>query len=396
MPPLNETASRKIKICYFCSLDTFDTGMPISTSKLIEHFAQHPDFQVSVILPGSGELYTRIRRMGIEPRIVSFKRLRSPRRLRAFSAFLFTYPLSSMRIALYLRKNKIDIVHFSDIIDVPFYPCALLGKAKTVAHLRHCIESRFARLVFSCMARVFADKVICISKAVQRFSGLLAPLAEVVLNPGPDPKLFDPKRKTGPVAGWPQDGTVVVSVGAFLRVKGHEHFVRMARAVEDQRPGLCRFVIVGSVVPGREAYYREVKTLIASLGLGGMVTILDPTPHEQVPRILARSAIFVHAPNWQEGLGGAVLEAMSMEVPVVAFNCGGVAECFTNELSGFLIAQGDVTAAVARIIELLDNTELRKKMGTQARQELLSKFSYQRHFPAVEAVYRTFFNTIRA
>jgi len=81
-----------------------------------------------------------------------------------------------------------------------------------------------------------------------------------------------------------------------------------------------------------------------------------------------------------------------MEVPVVAFNSGGVAECFTHELSGFLVAQFDVAAAATRIIELLDNAIVRKKMGCNARKELLSKFSYQNHFSAIESTYRTIFH----
>ena len=46
--------------------------------------------------------------------------------------------------------------------------------------------------------------------------------------------------------------------------------------------------------------------------------------------LLARTAVFAHLPNYQEGLGGVLLEALAMEVPVVAFDCGGIGECFTN------------------------------------------------------------------
>ncbi|HEX7509750.1 MAG TPA: glycosyltransferase family 4 protein [Chitinivibrionales bacterium] len=392
MPQYPQTPTPKIKLCYFCSLDSFDTGMPISTYKLIEHFANHPDFQVFVVVPGQGELFRRIRQWGIEPCSIPFGRLRSPKRFRAFIGFIITYPLSFLRIASFLQKNKIALVHFSDIIDAPFYPCARLANAKVVAHLRHCIENPTARFLFSRFAALFTHKVICISKAVHRYSGIIGLRAEVIYNPGPDLTRFDPQKKYTPPPGLPHNRAIVLSIGKFLRVKGHEHFVRMAHAVERSRPGISHFAIVGSTQPDREEYYQEVKKLIASLNLESVVTILNHIPYEQIPAVLACSSVFVHAPNWLEGLGGVVLEAMAMEVPVVAFNSGGVSECFTHELSGFLVAQFDVAAAATRIIELLDNTIVRKKMGCHARKELLSKFSYKNHFSAIESTYRTIFH----
>jgi glycosyltransferase involved in cell wall biosynthesis len=385
-------SSPKIPICYFCSLESFDTGMPISTFKLIKHFAGHPDFRVSVILPAEGELARHIRQCGVEPHIIPFSRLCSPKRVIAFTRFFIAFPIVFLRIVRYLRANHIAIVHFSDIIDMPFYACAGLAGAKTVAHLRHCIENRFVRSVFQLPTGLFVSKVICISRAVLRFSGLREPRATVVYNPGPDLSLFDPRKNHPAAPGLADNRDIVVAIGKFLRVKGHEYFIRMARLIESRRPGQCLFVIVGNTAPGREGYFTVVRRLINSLGLTDSVCFLDQTRHEQVPAILSRAAVFVHMPNWQEGLGGVVLEAMAMEVPVVAFNCGGIGECFTHGISGYLVNQYDIHAAAEDVMELLGNAALRKKMGLEARKECLSKFSYQRHFSEIESIYRTIFH----
>jgi phosphatidylinositol alpha-1,6-mannosyltransferase len=244
-------------------------------------------------------------------------------------------------------------------------------------------------MVFQLFILLFINKVICISKAVLRYSGVLEPKAMVIYNPGPDMALFDPRNHFPKVPQLPQAGTIIVSIGKLLPVKGHEHFLRMARIIESKRPGQCRFVIVGNTAPGREDYPAFIRRNIVEFGLSESVFILDTIPHDQVPAILSRAAIVTHLPNWQEGLGGVVLEAMAMEVPVVAFNCGGIAECFTNGISGILVDQFDVDAAARGVEQLLDDVVLRKKMGAQARTELLSKFSYQRHFSAVESVYRS-------
>jgi glycosyltransferase involved in cell wall biosynthesis len=381
----------QISICFFCSLSSFDTGMPISTFKLIRHFNDQPKYKVRVVLPAEGELSQRVRECGIEPRVIPFYRLRSVRRTGEFVRFLFSFPGTFLRLYFFLRKNRISLIHFSDIIDMPFFACGLLARAKTVAHLRHCIESVPARFLFGLLAALFVDNVVCISQAVLRFSGLSRRRAHVIYNPGPDVSLFDPEKSFPEVSGLPERKRFVLTIGKFLRVKGHEHFVRMARRVESMRPGLCRFVILGNKLPAHERYYAKIRGLIEESGLSDSITILDPVSHETIPAVLARSSVYVHLPNWQEGLGGTVLEAMAMQVPVVAFDCGGVGECFTGNVSGFLVPRFDIEEASDRVVQLLCDERLRKQMGAAARNELVSKFSYEKHFSEIERMYHDLF-----
>ena len=384
MPPIN--------ICFFCSLSSFDTGMPISTFKLIEHFSRRREYKVHVILSEEGELSRRARTLGLTTRIISFNRLRSLRRIGEFIRFLFSFPSAFLQLYFFLRKSRIALIHFSDIIDMPFYACGHFAHARTVAHLRHCIENVFARLLFDALVTVFIDKVVCISQAALRFSGLGDARASVIYNPGPDVSLFHPNKSFPSIPGLPEGEHFVLTIGKFLRVKGHEHFIRMARRMESIRPGLCRFVILGNKLSAHERYYARILGLIDNLGLSKRVLILDPVPHETIPGILVRSCVYVHLPNWQEGLGGAVLEAMAMQVPVVAFDSGGVGECFTNNVSGFLIRRFDIGAAADRVIQLLCDEKLHRQMGSAARRELLSKFSYQKHFSEIERIYRALIN----
>jgi glycosyltransferase involved in cell wall biosynthesis len=323
----------------------------------------------------------------VEPRIIPFVRLRSWRRPAEFLRFLFSFPGSFLRIFRALRKDGIEIVHFSDIIDLPFYPCGRLAGARSVAHLRHCIESAAARLLFTAASRLFSDRTVCISEAVRRHSGLRRCEARVVYNPGPDTALFDPARRFPDVPGLPEAGKIVLTIGKFLRVKGHEHFVGLAARVESARPGLCRYIILGNKFPAHEGYFEEVRALIETLGLSRCVHILDQVSHETVPAILARASVYAHLPNWQEGFGGAIVEAMAMRVPVVAFDCGGVAEIFTSGKSGFLVPRMDLAAAAGHVIALLEDDGLRARMGLSARDESIGKFSYRKHFSEIGETY---------
>jgi glycosyltransferase involved in cell wall biosynthesis len=112
-------------------------------------------------------------------------------------------------------------------------------------------------------------------------------------------------------------------------------------------------------------------------------------PHEEVPALLSHAAVLAHLPNYQEGLGGVVLEAMAMGVPVVAFDSGGVGECFVSGEHGFLVKQYDVDGAADRILRLASDEGLRKKFGAAARMHVAEAFSPSRHFAGIDAVYQS-------
>jgi len=362
--------------------------MPISTFKLIEHFAQHDNYSVSVVLPGEGELAQHVRQCGIEPVFVPFSRLRSPRRFREFMRFVISFPSAFLRTVKHFKKNKIDLVHFSDIIDMPFYPCALLARIRSITHLRHCIENTPGRIVFNIVARLCLNKVVCISDAVKRYSGLPGSRTCVVYNPGPDMTLFNPDRSFELPFSLPKNSAIILAVGKFVQAKGHEHMVAMAKHIEAECPGICHYVIIGDAIPGRSDYKTVVIDMIQAFGLEHTFTIIPQIPHELMPAVLARTTVLAHLPNWQEGLGGVVLEAMAMEVPVVAFDSGGVGECFSSGSSGFLVPYGDVRAAADAVITLQQNPELQKSFGAHARKELTTRFSYQKHFSSIEELYK--------
>ena len=178
-----------------------------------------------------------------------------------------------------------------------------------------------------------------------------------------------------------------MTIAKFLKVKGHENFVRMARCIELEKPHFCHFAILGNKFGGHEKYYEYVQSLIREYGLAQCITILDQVRHEEVPAYLSRAAVFVHLPNWQEGLGGVILEAMAMRLPVIAFDCGGVGECFRDGVSGFLVQKGNVQKVAEKVLELLKNPEMRKNIGAQARKDLSLRFSYEKHFSEITKVY---------
>ncbi|MBD3390601.1 MAG: glycosyltransferase [Chitinivibrionales bacterium] len=379
-------------LCFFCSLTELDTGMPISTLKLIEHFSGRHGRDVHAVLPGEGSLAARLRDLHVTVKILPFARLRSPARPALFLASLCSTVAAVPALVRYLRGNGIRLVHFSDVIDMPFYPAARLAGCRAVAHLRVSLERAPVRVLYRAWTALFVDRVVCISEAVRGYYGRQSARASTVYNPGPDPAVFDPKRRYERHPALDSGRICVLSIAKFVEVKGHDNFVRLAAGVQRDLPGRAQFVILGNRAPHHESYYDRVMAMIREHDLERAVSVLQPVPHWEVPGLLAHTGVFVHVPRWQEGLGGVVLEAMAMEVPVVAFASGGVAECFTSGMSGYLVPHGDIDSAARRVVELISNEERRRAMGRSARGELARKFSYAGHFAAIERIYAGLFD----
>ena len=81
-----------------------------------------------------------------------------------------------------------------------------------------------------------------------------------------------------------------------------------------------------------------------------------------------QSSLFV-LPSRYEGFGLVLIEAMACGLPVVSFDCeNGPRNIIRDGQNGFLVQAFDVDAFAERLLTLIRDDELRKKMGAEARQ----------------------------
>jgi len=375
------------KICIFCSLSSFGTGMPISTYKLAVGLADRR-VDVCVVLPEEGELAERLRNVGIDVSIISFKRVKRDFWKRPW--LLLTWIFAGLRLYRYIRGNGVGVAHFSDVIDAPFYPFARIAGAKVVAHVRVYVDAPAVRYLYRVWAHLFCSRIIAISRFVKRRYGF-GSKASVVYNPGPDRAVFNNTNiintdtiNTDTVNT--DNCPVVIAVSSFRRDKGLHNFVEIAAKIAELDRE-ARFVIVGGKVLGHESYYGEVMKSARRLGLDKRLTVTGNVKHEEVAERLSGASVLIHAPDWEEALGGAVLEAMSMGVAVVAYDSGGIGECFRSGVSGYLVDWGDEAGAAARAVSLLNKPGLRKDFAAKAKKELDEKFTQESYINGVLAVY---------
>jgi glycosyltransferase involved in cell wall biosynthesis len=155
------------------------------------------------------------------------------------------------------------------------------------------------------------------------------------------------------------DNKVAIAVGRYDYQKGFDRLIEAWRLVHSRLPE-WKLKIVG------DGELREnLEVLIDQHDLCNVVELKTPTP-DILTEYLDASLLAMS--SRYEGLPMVLLEAISVGLPVVAFDCKcGPKDIITDVENGFLAPEGDVHALAERIIQLMEDDELRKKMGQMAK-----------------------------
>jgi len=184
----------------------------------------------------------------------------------------------------------------------------------------------------------------------------------VVIPPAIDPIRFHPLEHQTP------DKRIILNVARLDREKAHNVLLKACVCLKNLKvPFECNIIGDG---PER----RNLLRLIESLGLDSHVHLLGAKTNAEVVPHYQEASVFV-MPSLLEALGVAAMEAMACGVPVVASRVGGVPELVEDGGTGFLVEVGDHQEFAAKIALLLENTELRTKMGREARSKIIESFN---------------------
>jgi|SRR5690554_3966193 len=140
------------------------------------------------------------------------------------------------------------------------------------------------------------------------------------------------------------------------------------------------------VLVGGGPQENELKELTINLGIDKYVSFVGAVPHSEVPRWLNSFDIYV-ALSQSESFGVAILEASACELPVIVSNVGGLPEVVVNRETGFIVGREDNEAAAAKILELVNNNELRSNMGHKGRNFVLKNYEWSCCVDKMECLY---------
>lgn len=103
-------------------------------------------------------------------------------------------------------------------------------------------------------------------------------------------------------------------------------------------------------------------------------------------KLLRGSGIFLF-PSYNEGMPMSVLEAMAYGLSVITTNVGGIPKLISHGETGFIFEPGDTKAMAECLSKLLNDEELRRRIGQQAREFVIKNYSFEKHLEKLKAVY---------
>lgn len=200
------------------------------------------------------------------------------------------------------------------------------------------------------------------------------------------PRCADPRGKVFEVLGLSKDDRLVLAVGRLLNQKSHVELVKAMAEVVRQRPE-AHLAIVGSQVDA--AYVAMVRRTIAELGIGANVQLLEP--RHDIPDFLAAADVFGF-PSKHEGLPLALAEAMAAGLPCVVSDIGPNRELVRDGVNGLVVPVDDIQALAGAILRILDDRDLAKRMGEQAKIYAYENFHPDRMAESMVRLYEDILN----
>jgi glycosyltransferase involved in cell wall biosynthesis len=201
---------------------------------------------------------------------------------------------------------------------------------------------------------------------------------------GVDPTVFRPQADVEPVPG-----RIMVTSSSDVPMKGLVPLLEAAAKLRTERD--IELVVIGKPRPdGR------VARAIERLDLGPIVRCVSGITDAELARNYAQAQVAV-VPSLYEGFSLPAIEAMACGVPLVATTGGALPEVVgTDGVTGLLVPPDDPGSLAGAIGRLLDDAELRRRLGAAGRERVLGRFTWQVTAAGTAAQYRALLDDVPA
>ena len=184
---------------------------------------------------------------------------------------------------------------------------------------------------------------------------------------------------------------LILLPGRLTSWKGQEMFIEAINLVNKEiDPETFNVVILGSD-QGRKLYKQKLLRLVEQHRLANQVKFIDTC--KNMPVAYKISDLIVSSSIEPEAFGRVVVEAQSMEKPIIASNIGGSKETIINDKTGFLFEAGNPASLSKKIIEVLklDESKL-KSIGNEGRKNVMKKFNVEKMCFSTYSEYKKLLN----
>ncbi|MEU6378100.1 glycosyltransferase family 4 protein [Streptomyces sp. NPDC046909] len=214
-----------------------------------------------------------------------------------------------------------------------------------------------------------------------RIAGALTPDAASRMErlpPGVDEKTFHPGSGGDAVRArlGLTDRPVVVCVSRLVPRKGQDTLILAMPRILAAQPDAVLLIVGGG------PYEKELRRLAAETRVADSVRFTGAVPWAELPAHYGAGDVFAMPCRTRrggldvEGLGIVYLEASATGLPVVAGDSGGAPDAVLDGETGWVVRGGSVEETAERVVVLLEDPELRSRMGQRGREWVEEKWRW--------------------
>ena len=180
---------------------------------------------------------------------------------------------------------------------------------------------------------------------------------------------------------------LILAVGRFVAKKGPlltlEAFKELLQKVPKSMASQCHLVMVGD-----GPLMLDAKKMVAQNNIADQVFFTGVLEPYEVAALMRKSRMFVQHSNVapdgdSEGSPVAIMEAQLSGLPVVATFHAGIPEIVIQDITGFLVDEGDVDGMANGMTKLVLNPEMASEMGAKGQSRVINNFTLDHHLSAV-------------
>jgi glycosyltransferase involved in cell wall biosynthesis len=283
-------------------------------------------------------------------------------------------------IAGIVRDEHFDVVHTNTLAVWSGGMAAKRAGRPHVWHVQEQVERpAFLRRFLQRFVPAHASRVVGVSQAALD-NILVGPAArakgEVIYNavdPGPWAAATGRERLRTELGCGPED-VLVGMVARVSRLKGADLWAEGGTELLARHPNLHCF-LAGGPVPGQNEVLDDVQARVAGSAAPERFHVLGL--RRDVPDLMAAMDVLVAPSREGEGSSLTIIQGMFAGKPVVATDVGGNRELLRDGETGLLIAKEDVRALSAAVARLVEDANLRQRMGQAGRARAAAHFTVE-------------------
>lgn len=175
---------------------------------------------------------------------------------------------------------------------------------------------------------------------------------------------------------------LIANIGRLSPEKGQLEFLSAARTLVAQGVD-AKFILIG-IGPDQE----KLEKFVAANQLDAHVIFAG---FRKDMTSIYNSLDLVVQSSYTEGMPNVILEALLMEVPVIATDVGGTAEVLKHGETGLLVQPGDVNGLAGRMLNFCRETETLRSMARRGRRDISNRYDHNQRVQRLAALYDSLF-----